>query len=34
MLSAFDHCDVQGCQFAETFWDAMLAAAPKKEGKK
>ena len=32
MLSAFDHCDAQGCQFAETYWDAMLAAATKKEG--
>ena len=33
MLSAFDHCDAQGCQFAETYWDAMLAAAPApKEG--
>ena len=28
MLSAFDHCDAQGCQFAETYWDTMLAAAP------
>jgi len=33
MLSAFDHCDAQGCQFAETYWDAMLAVAPApKEG--
>jgi len=34
MLSAFDHCDAQGCQFAETYWDAMLAAAIAGEGEK
>lgn len=33
MLSAYDHCDALGCEHAETFWSAMLAAAPKhKEG--